>query len=142
MAAIPLPERGQPLDVNFLYEIANQINTLNNAVSQNINSSSQVKDVSNRPTSSINIYAQEVPVPDGNRTAGSTYDVTVTFGVKFQYPPVVLATVLTRDQSAASKNVILYVKDVVTSTCTVGVRYNEAGQSSISINVLAIGIPA
>ena len=60
MPQIPLTERGQPLDVAFLYEIARSINDLNNTVAANLNSSSKIREVSNRPTSGLNVYAQEI----------------------------------------------------------------------------------
>ena len=33
MAKIPLPERGQPLDVTYVYQMANSINDLASAIS-------------------------------------------------------------------------------------------------------------
>ena len=33
MSKIPLPDRGQPLDVTYIYQIANAINDLSNSIS-------------------------------------------------------------------------------------------------------------
>ena len=37
MARVPLPNRGQPLDVGYIYQIADTLNTLSTQVSQSLN---------------------------------------------------------------------------------------------------------
>lgn len=143
MPQIPLPERGQPLDVAFLYEIARSINDLNNTVAANLNSSSKIREVSNRPTSGLNVYAQEISsFTPGAKTAGAVETTTVIFGVSFQYPPVVFATPIVKDASPASQNTTVYVRDITTTQCTIGLRYGTSGQADVDVNVFAIGIPA
>lgn len=131
MTKISLPERGQPLDIKYISSIANEINLLSNAYGQAFSASTM---------SSVTFYAQEINnIPDGDRVAGSTYDVVVTFGILFSKPPFVFPIIVSRDEKPASKNIIVHVRDIVTSGCTVGLRYNEKGQSSVSLNILAVG---
>jgi len=48
MAAIPLPERGQPLDVNYIYDMVSQINSIANTIAIRATSTSKVNENTDR----------------------------------------------------------------------------------------------
>lgn len=142
MAAIPLPESGQPMDVNFIYSIVQELNNLNNIIASNNKSLSQVRDKDNILTSSLVVCALEIDGPTGNKPAGTISPIEANFStVKFSSPPIVLVSVVAQDQSAASKNIIAFIKGNTTqSKCSIELRHNEAGIANVKVHVLAIGV--
>ena len=145
MPQIPLPERGQPLDVSYIYEIVSSVNSLNNVLATNYTAQSSIRDSIDggiRPTSGVSFYAQQLNAKAEKVTAGQTQDVPVTFGVSFQYPPIITATPIVLDSSPASVDTTVYIKNVTTSACTISLRHGTAGQADVDIHIIAIGIPA
>ena len=45
MARIPLPERGQPLDLTYIYQLANSINEISNQLSPSVSKYSAIDGV-------------------------------------------------------------------------------------------------
>jgi hypothetical protein len=140
---IPLPERGQPIDLAYLYQIANAINDLSNQITTS-NTTSVVnnginlrEDVS---TNNLRFFATTKNIQVGNVSAGSSESWSADFSPDFLYVPVVTATVQNNTSSTAGDNITLVLKNITTSRVDGNVRYNAGGSIDININVIAIGV--
>jgi hypothetical protein len=139
MAAIPLPERGQPLDVNYIYDIANQINNLTNTVAVRATATSRVN-TSSDTTGNLKFYAETKPLTVISATANGTESFFFTYPA-FKFPPVVVITVINNSGSNAGNDVRYTLKKEATTTRAEGVvRFGSAGQVDLSISLIAIGI--
>ena len=81
MGAISLPERGQPLDVNYIYDMANQINNLTNTVSIRSTTSSRINENSDT-TSNLKIYAATKTLSTTNASGNTTESFFFTYSFK------------------------------------------------------------
>ena len=67
MAKIPLPERGQPLDVSYIYQLADAFNDMSDSISSNVYNYTTIDTISagtqNIPTSQARLVAKIVNVP-------------------------------------------------------------------------------
>jgi hypothetical protein len=145
MASISLPEKGQPIDVNYIYEMASQINSLTNALAVRSSSSSQVNKVT-ETTGNLRFFASTLPV--SAKTASSTEVIDMPdfnySSAGFKTPPVVVATVVNNGGVSgvdAGNSATVILDSVGTSQSTGVIRFGLSGGLNISINVIALGIP-
>ena len=146
---VPLPEKGQPLDVTYLSTLASAINDLAAAVSTVGTNKYTTIDISeNNPksikTSDAMIIGGYATVTNTTpNTAGSEKEFVYRFDNNFGYLPVVTATPITLGDTAttASKDVTVVLSQITVSQVTGIVTFNQTGISSIGINLIAIGIP-
>lgn len=138
MAAIPLPERGQPLDVNYIYDMVNQINSITNTIAIRSTSTSKVNTNSDT-TSNLKFYAETKNLSTTNASGNATESFFFTYP-EFKFPPVVVVTVTNNSGSTAGDNVISTLRNVGTSRAEGIVRFNVSGAVNLSINAIAIGI--
>ena len=145
MASISLPEKGQPIDVNYIYEMASQINSLTNALAVRSSSSSQVNKVT-ETTGNLRFFAATLPV--SAKTASSTEVIDMPdfnySSAGFKTPPVVVATVVNNGGVSgvdAGNSATVILDSVGTSQSTGVIRFGLSGGLNISISVIALGIP-
>lgn len=150
MAKVPLPDRGQPLDVTYLYQIANAVNDVADKISTATYNYTTI-DTTGIGSNSIKnsdakFYATFEDVVTGeNVSANTTKTWTVDFNSPFKYPPIVTATVVNRttgESSAIGNDVIVTVTSVTTESTSGVVRFNSSGSVTVSINLIAVGLPA
>jgi hypothetical protein len=144
MAKVPLPERGQPIDVAYLYQLSNAINQLSDQVSSSTNDRTTVDTSAgkqNVKTSEVRFVGGIKPVAT-NRSVDATEvtPFTYTFDVNFLYPPVVTASLVNVGLTPAGENVSVVLTDVNRSSVSGIVRFNTEGALSISVHILAIGL--
>lgn len=146
MAKIPLPERGQPLDVTYLYQVASAVNDLSSQVSSatynytTINSPSGTKE--SKKTSEARIFAgYQVIANSKTVNAGNEEPFSITFDGDFKYIPIVSATPVNTGGTAVGQDVSVVVKSITTSKIDGTVRFNASGNVSMVVHVIAIGIP-
>lgn len=140
---IPLPERGQPIDLSYMYQIANSINDLSNEISGNSTTSVINNGIDLREdarTNNLRFYATTATYEAGSVSAGTSRDWSVDFSPTFLYVPVVTATVQNNTASTAGNNITLVIKNITTGKVDGNIRYNQAGNVNITINVIAIGL--
>lgn len=140
---IPLPERGQPIDLAYMYQMASAINDLSNKLSGNtatsvINNGIDLRE--DATTNNLRFFASTVTYQSGSVGAGTSRDWSVDFSPAFLYVPVVTATVQNNTSSTAGNNITLVIKNITTGRADGNIRYNEAGSIDITINVIAVGI--
>jgi hypothetical protein len=148
MAKIPLPDRGQPLDVTYIYQIANAINEISNEISSATYNYTSVltRDAGNQTiqTSSARVVAAYVDVVTNNSvTGGETKSWSYTYSADFKYPPIVTATVVNKGNSGIGDDVTVVITSTSTSRVEGIVKFNasEQGQVSTTVNIIAVGIP-
>lgn len=150
MAKVPLPDRGQPLDVTYLYQIANALNdavdTISTAtynyttIDTSVSGTGIRKDVKN---SNAKIYATQVLVTSSdNVSSGATKNFSVSFASNFGNPPVVTATPVNEGGSPIGNDVFVVINSVTASGLDFTIRFNSSGQvGKLYVNILAIGLP-
>lgn len=147
MAKVPLPDRGQPLDVTYLYQVANALNEVADSVSTATNKYATIDTKSvgtvTSKISDIRLYAGYVEVTNNKTVStGQTESKTITYGATFQYPPIVTATVINNDTQDAGNDATVVITSVSTTSVTVKVRFSTPGAATVGVNVIAIGVPA
>jgi hypothetical protein len=146
MAKIPLPELGQPLDVSYIYQLANAINELSLQVSPAIYKYVTV-DVpngvqQNAKASETRIIAGYADVvKSANQSIGSQQPFTYNFPADFKFAPIVTATPVNIGGTEAGKNVSVVIKSITTSKIDGSVNFNATGDVSIGVNLIIVGIP-
>ena len=113
MAILPLPQRGQPIDYDYLYQIAESINKLATQVSStnagNVIDSSAGVVKTNVTIGETLIVAKKVNVSvTGSLAVNTAKSFTIEFGTAFKYPPVVTLTAL-RNSTNNTANVDILV---------------------------------
>ena len=147
MAKVPLPDRGQPLDVTYLYQIANALNDAVDTISTATYNYTSIdtegigrEDVKN---SNAKIYAAFNRVTtDETVSSNTTKTWTINFASEIKYPPIVTATVVNSGTSTVGNDVTVVVTSITTSSVQGVVRFNSSGQVSTTVHAIAIGLPA
>lgn len=147
MSRVPLPERGQPLDLSYVYQIANAVNELAAQLSPAVGRFTSVDTPGAGPqsirTSDARLVGGFTTVPN-NRTTSPDGEGTFFYNFnEFKYVPVVTATpILTGSTNTDSGTDISVVLTRVTTNSVEGVvRFNTIGVADVGINLIAIGIP-
>ena len=147
MAKVPLPDRGQPLDVTYMYQLANAINDVSDTVST---ATSKYATIDTRQVGKqtfkipdIRVYAGYVDVATAqNVTATQVIEKSFDFGVSFKYPPIVVASVVNNNTQAVGNTATVIVSSVSTTATSFRVRFETSGQASVGINFIAVGVPS
>lgn len=138
MAAIPLPERAQPLDVNYIYDMVSQINNITNTIAIRATSTSKVN-INSDTTSNLKFYGENKTLSTTNASGNATESFFFNFP-EFKFTPVIVTTIINNTGSSAGDNVIATLRTAGTSRCEGVVRFNVSGAVNLSINMIAIGI--
>lgn len=146
MAKLPVPERGQPLDVTYIYQIVNAINDLFSQVSMSTNKYVTLDTPPSGPQSAkisesriVGVYKQ---VTTGqSKIAGATEPWSHSFGTDFKFVPVVTATAVNVGGTDAGRDVTVTINSISTSRVDGIVKFNTGGDTTVGINVLIVGIP-
>lgn len=140
MSIIPLPERGQPLDVTYIYQLASAVNQLAttspSTAQKNVTIGEDRKNISE-----VRIFASSVTIGKQTTTAGEEVSFTVPFIPEFKYPPIITATPVNIRNTPAGKNVTVVLNDITTSSAQGTLRFNTNGDLSVAVNLIIIGIP-
>ena len=145
MAKVPLPERGQPLDVTYIYSLVDAVNDLSTQISSATYNYTTIDTVTagkqNTKTSETRIIGAYVPIySDATVTAGNektfTYDLS-----DFKYPPIVTATPVNIGQTPAGQNISVVLNTITTSRIEGAVRFGASGDLSLAVNLIIVGIP-
>jgi hypothetical protein len=147
MARVPLPDKGQPLDVTYIYQIANAVNDISDAISTASYNYTSVdtrslgrQDLKNN---NAKFYAgYKDIVTEENVSSNTTKPWAIDFASDFKYIPVVTATPVNIGTSSVGNDVTVVITQVSTTRVEGVVRFNSSGQVSTSVNIIAIGIPA
>jgi hypothetical protein len=145
MAKVPLPERGQPLDVAYLYSLVDAVNDLSTQVASTTSNKTVLDTVSagkqEIKTSNSRIIGGYVEIAN-NSTVSAGNEKTFTYDFKdFKYPPIVSATPVNIGQTPAGQNVSVILKPVTETRVEGVVRFGTSGDLSLAIHLIIVGIP-
>lgn len=145
MAKIPLPERGQPLDVTYIYQLAETINDIATQVSSATYKTSTIDTVSagrqNLKTSELQIAAGFVEVANNSTvSAGNEKPFAYDFKSDFKFQPIATVTPVNIGNTPAGQNVTVILKSITTSRIEGVVRFGASGDLSLNVNIIAVGI--
>lgn len=147
MAKVPLPDRGQPLDLSFVYELAKAINTLSDELSPNVQQT-EIDTVSAGKqkirTGDARIVGGYINVTNSSSTSpDGEGPFTYPFETNFAYVPIVTATPILIEEGSteAGKDITVVLTKITTSQVQGVVRFNTIGVASVGLNLLAVGIP-
>jgi hypothetical protein len=146
MAKIPLPERGQPLDLSYIYQVATAINDISSEISPSIYKYVSIDTPAAGPQ---NIRASEARMIAGymdvatnsNVNSGNEKPFRYAFKTDFKYPPIVTATLINIGNTPAGQNVSVILTNVSTSAAEGVVKFSSSGDLSVGVNLIAIGVP-
>lgn len=146
MAKVPLPERGQPLDVPYLYKLVDTINQLSTEVSSATYNYTTIDTVSagkqSIKTSEVRMIGGFVEVANNSTvTAASEKSFSYDFPSDFKYQPIATATPVNTGNTPAGQNVSVILKTVTTSKLEGVVRFGASGDLSLAVNLIIVGIP-
>lgn len=138
---IPVPERGQPIDTSYIYQIVETVNKLSEKITPATNTFLTVREESAKITES-RIIAKVVTVVSGREVkAGETKGFSLGFQNDFKFPPVVTATILNQEETVAGKNAFAVLTSVTRDGVAGFVRFNENGTANVLVHIIAIGLP-
>lgn len=144
MSLIPLPQRGQPVDVAYLYQIAQAINDLTTKVGSSaknyVTINNGVSGVQTATMSDTKIIASSVVVTVTGAAAGATKDFSFPFTGEFKFSPVVTATVYNTGTNQSGVNSTVSLTNITTSKVDGVVKFNTAGDSTVTVQLIAIGV--
>jgi methionine synthase II (cobalamin-independent) len=146
MAKLPLPQRGQPIDVGYISQVATAVNQLaeemNSSGYQFVTIDTPSMGKQNTRISETKIIAAYVQVNNSTSVTGGTEkEFYYTFPADFKYAPVATATVINVGATDAGEDVTVVLKTVSTSRIDGIVKFNTTGKLSIGVNIIAVGIP-
>jgi hypothetical protein len=146
MAKVTLPERGQPLDVTYIYQLAETINDLATQVSSATYNYTTIDTISagkqSVKTSDTRVIGGYVEVANNSTvSAGNEKTFTYDFPSDFKYAPIATATAVNIGNTPAGQNVTVILKSITTSRVEGVVRFGASGDLSLAINLVVIGIP-
>jgi hypothetical protein len=146
MAKLPLPERGQPLDVSYIYQLATAVNDLSSQISP---ATYKYVTVDTAGVGKQSVKASEARIIGGyvevannaSKTAGDEVSFSYDFPSDFKYAPISTATPINVGNTEAGRNVSVILKTVTTSKIEGTVKFNTTGDVSVAVNLIVIGIP-
>lgn len=146
MAKVPLPDRGQPLDVTYMYQLASAINDVADTVSTAIN---RYATIDTRTVGKQNFKIPDIRMYAGYTDVANTQTVSATqvieksvdLGVSFAYPPIVVASVVNNNTQASGNSATVVISSVSTTSVSFRVRFDTAGEATVGVNFIAIGVP-
>ena len=146
MSKVPIPQRGQPLDVAYISELSVALNELTKEISTATGNYTTIDTESSGKqsikTSEARMVGGYVAVAsDSKVNASDTKPFTYTFASDFKYVPIVTATPINKGKNSAGENVTVVLTDVSRSSVTGFVRYNASGSVSTIVNLIILGIP-
>jgi len=146
MAKVPLPERGQPLDVTYIYQLAEAINNIATQVSSATYKLTTIRTASageqKIKTAEAKIVAGfEIVATNSTVSAGNEKPFAMELGSDFKFPPIVTATAINVGNTPAGQNVTVILKPPTTSRVEGIVRFGESGNLSLNVHIIAVGIP-
>ena len=146
MAKVPLPERGQPLDVPYIYKLVDTVNQLSTEVSSATYNYTTVDTISagkqSIKTSEARVVGGYVEVANNSTvSAGNEKTFSYDFPSDFKYAPIASATAVNIGNTPAGQNVNVILKSVTTSRVEGIVRFGASGDLSLAVHLIIVGIP-
>jgi len=146
MAQIPLPERGQPIDLSYIYQVADAVNNLATQVAPSTNKYVTIETPLDGKqsvlSSGVKMNAAYIEVYNNSSVlAGSEQPFSYTYPAEYKFAPVATATPVNVGGTTAGKEITVILKSVTTSRVDGIVKFNASGDVTVGVNLIIIGIP-
>ena len=144
---LPVPQRGQPFDISFVYKMTESINALWDRIAVNVSTYASLwtsQGIKQRRATEVKIITGKANLNLGASVKLDEYkEFIYDFDIPFSLPPVVTATpTIDGTATAANKNVYAVISSITTSQVKGFVKFGGAGDvSGMSVNIIAIGVP-
>lgn len=139
-----MPHRGQPIDFKYLSDIARSIDAIETSISKKskISIGETQRDIN---TVDVKIETAKVsavnPNPSATNAAGT--EITYTFTAGFGYAPTVTVTpMFTATSTIKPEDIDVIITSITAQQVKFKVGFNVKGNIPVTINLIAIGIPA
>jgi hypothetical protein len=140
MAQIELPDRGQPLDISYLYRVVNEINNVSSLIGNSSMSKLKYRDSSSPSqilTSNLVFYAETLKIVDANLSIQQSAPATFDYSGMFKTTPIVLCSITA---VTGVSNLYSVLEKVTQNSCNVNVfSSSTAGKFSADVSIIAIG---
>jgi hypothetical protein len=145
MAKVPLPERGQPLDVTYIYQVVEAVNFLSTQISDATYNYTDVDVVGGEKqslkTSNTKFIGKFKSIANNETvTAGQEKSYSIDYS-NFKFPPIVTLSIVNTSGTTAGANTTVVLTSVTTTQANFTVRYGVSGTATVGINLIAIGVP-
>jgi hypothetical protein len=145
MAKVPLPERGQPLDVTYIYQLVEAVNFLSTQISDATYNYTDVDVVGGEKqslkTSNTKFIGKFKSIANNETvTAGQEKSYSIDYS-NFKFPPIVTLSIVNTSGTTAGANTAVVLESVTTTQANFTVRYGVSGTATVGINLIAIGVP-
>jgi hypothetical protein len=146
MSRVPVPERGQPLDLSYISLLAEAINDMSAQLSPSNNRYVTIDTPADGKqstlSSGVKINAAYVQVANSSTVlAGSEQTFQYIFPAEYKYAPVATATPVNAGGTPAGREISVILKNVTTSRVDGVIKYNASGDVTIGVNIIIVGIP-
>jgi len=147
MARIPLPERGQPLDLSYIYQLSNAVNELSDELTP---TKARYTSIDTASAGSQTVRTSDARIIGGyvavTNSSSTSPDGEGSFSYNFSdfaYTPIVTATPILTDESSteSGKDITVVLTKVSTNRVEGVVRFNTIGVASVGLNLLIVGVP-
>lgn len=139
MAQIETPDRGQPLDISYLYRIVQQINNVSELIGKGV-SKIKYRDTatpSQPKTGDLAFYAETLKIVDANLSVQPNAPATFDYSGIFKTTPVVVCSVT---GVTGVSNLYPVLDKVTQNSCNVNVFSSAtSGAFSADVSIIAIG---
>ena len=141
------PQPGQPLDLQYISELAQSVIDLNSAVTNKTYSKSFIKNKTDATpkidrTSNISFYAAYIPIVNNKTIQPGQIETFVhTFSSSFSQTPVVTMTAVNNENSVIGQNVSIVITSIEPGKVSGLVKFNNTitGDTSLGVNLIAVG---
>jgi hypothetical protein len=146
MAKIPTPDRGQPLDVSYLYQIVEAINDLSSQISSARYKYASIDTTNGNESTLLTdtkvVAGEKIIYPTlTNVTAETTQSFSYSFKGEYKYPPIVTVTPVLIEGTSSGQDVSVVIQSVTNSSVSGIVRFNTGGSLALKVHIIAIGVP-
>jgi hypothetical protein len=146
MAKIPTPDRGQPLDVSYVYQIVEAINDLASQISSARYKYASIDTTNGNESTLLTdtkvVAGEKIIYPTlTNVTAESTQSFSYSFKGEYKYPPIVTVTPVLIEGTSSGQDVSVVIQNVTNSSVNGIVRFNTGGSLALKVHIIAVGIP-
>jgi hypothetical protein len=140
MANIPIPQQGQPIDYQYIYQIVDALNDLSTKVSSKFSESSftndTVKEKHRLNDMSVDVGMDTYSDTDSKNAISKTH----SFAINFKYPPIVTATIV---DPTGNQACWVTIDHITTSSMHYYIWFRDPGSKAVTgkVHIQAIGIP-
>jgi hypothetical protein len=142
MARLTTPNRGQPLDVDYIANIVGEVNKLTDIVGNTSTAYSNINDV-NVKTNNIKFFAKSINIVKASTAStGGFVDQDVIYPA-FNGFPIVVATIsngASGTSGTLGDRATVVIRSITSTVAKVRVTFYSSGTLNVNLNVIAIGL--